>query len=152
MNTAEQTLTVERTYEAPIKRVFDAFADVEKFAQWFSPNPNVNLEIFDYDFRSGGRYRICFHGASGSKDIVGGEYVSITPPTQIVFTWQWEAPHTYEGHDTLVTIDLVDKGGSTLLTLTHEKLPNTEAKVNHSQGWTGALDQLAPWLARNAAA
>ncbi len=148
MNTAEQTLIIERTYQASIDRVFDAFADVEKFAQWFSPNPNVNLEVFEYDFRQGGAYRICFHGTSGSKDIVGGTYLTITSPTQIVFTWEWEAPHTYEGHQTLVTIDLADQGGETHLTLTHEKLPSTEAKTNHNQGWTGALDQLEPWLAR----
>ena len=151
MSTAEETLVIERTYEAPIDRVFSAFADVEKFAQWFSPNPNVNLEVFEYDFRPDGRYRICFHGSSGSKDIVGGTYVTITPPTRIVFTWEWEAPHTYEGHNTLVTIGLAGQNGETHLTLTHEKLPSTEAKTNHNQGWTGALDQLAPWLARGSA-
>ncbi len=152
MAEAQHTLVVERHLEAPIAKVFDAFADVAKFAQWFGPSPRVPLEIFDYEFEPGGRYRICFHGESGSKDIVGGTYVSITAPTQIVFTWQWEAPHTYEGLQTLVTVDLTEKDGTTHLVLTHEKLPSTEAKANHDMGWSGALDQLGPWLARTHAA
>ncbi len=149
MTIADHTLTIERHLSAPIDSVFDAFANVSKFAQWFGPSPDVNVEIFEYLFEKDGRYRIGFKGSGDTADVAAGFYVSITPPTQIVFTWQWEPPHVYAGHDTLVTIDLAPTSNGTKLKLTHEKLPSTEAKENHNQGWSGAFDQLEPWLARH---
>ena len=146
MTALDHTLRIERNLSAPIEKVFDAFADVSKFAQWFGPNPNVNLEVFEYLFQKDGRYRIGFKGEGGTADVVAGIYVAITPPKQIVFTWQWEEPNQYAGLDTLVTIDLDALPDGTLLTLTHEKLPSTEAKENHNLGWTGALDSLEAHL------
>ena len=146
MTTADHTLKIERHFAAPIETVFDAFADVSKFAQWFGPNPNVNVEVFEYLFEKDGRYRIGFKGEGGTAHVVAGMYLAITPPTQIIFTWQWEKPHQYEGLDTLVTIDFAPRSDGTALTLVHEKLPSMEAKENHNQGWTGSFDQLETWL------
>ncbi len=147
MTTADHTLRIERHLSASIEKVFAAFADVSKFAQWFGPNPDVNIEVFEYQFEKDGRYRIGFKGGSGTTDVVAGIYVLITAPTKIVFTWQWEPPHTYAEYDTLVTIDLAASGNETVLTLTHEQLPDADAKTNHNEGWSGAFDQLETWLA-----
>ena len=147
MTTAAHILKIERRLSASIEKVFDAFADISQFAQWFGPDPSVNLEVFEYQFKRDGRYRLGFKGNGGTMDVVAGIYLAITPPTQIVFTWQWEPPHTYATQDTLVTINLAANGNETILTLTHEKLPDADAKAHHNEGWSGAFDQLETWLA-----
>lgn len=149
MTEAEHILVVKRSYKASVTRLFDAFADVEKFAQWFAPNPRVKLELYEYDFRSGGSYRIGFTEPGGGTATVGGTYVAIENPNKIVFTWEWQGPHTYAGQNTLVTIDMTQNGEQTDLVLTHEKLPSTEAKANHNEGWSGALNTLGTWVSEN---
>ena len=49
--------------------------------------------------------------------------------------------------ETLITIELVDRGGATRLTLTHDFLPTEGSKESHAFGWNGSFDRLAEVLA-----
>lgn len=119
------TLQLSRTVDAPRERVFGDWTRPEK---WFWPtriNPSYAV-----DLRPGGRFRI-------SSDVVtvSGEYVEVTAPERLVFTWHWEG----EPLETLVTVDFV---GATELRVTHEGHETTEQRDNHEQGWTDCLDRL----------
>ena len=66
-----------------------------------------------------------------------GRFMEITRPRRIVFTWSSEAA----GKDTLVTLDFARAGERSLLTLTHERLPQDKLEA-HWSGWTSILEKL----------
>jgi uncharacterized protein YndB with AHSA1/START domain len=70
-----------------------------------------------------------------------GTYREVRPPERLVCTWRWEAEPEYG--ETLVTVEFLDRGGSTEVVLTHELFPTDEARRGHEQGWTSSLDRLA---------
>jgi uncharacterized protein YndB with AHSA1/START domain len=80
--------------------------------------------------------------------VVVGEYKEIRPPEKLVFTWRWE---TKPMNDTIVTIELLDRGHSTELVLTHEKLSPVEFRDEHGHGWTGRLEMLAGYISERSA-
>jgi uncharacterized protein YndB with AHSA1/START domain len=45
-----------------------------------------------------------------------------------------------------VTFNLEPSDGGTLLTLTHEHLPDEDARKSHEAGWKGLLDKLPVFL------
>ncbi len=45
------------------------------------------------------------------------------------------------GH-TLVTVDFVDRDGTTELILTQEGFPHEVSREDHSTGWTGCFDSM----------
>ena len=50
----------------------------------------------------------------------------------------WEEDGT-PGHETLVTINFVEKDGGTEILFTHEGFENGEQRDMHNQGWTSTL-------------
>ncbi len=58
-----------------------------------------------------------------------------------MYTWRWEAEP--ELGETLVTVEFLDREGSTEVVLTHEFLPTEKARGDHKKGWHGCLDRLA---------
>jgi uncharacterized protein YndB with AHSA1/START domain len=87
----------------------------------------------------GGRFRIDMHQADGAVVEHVGQYLEITPPRRLVFTWA--SPAT-QHKDSLVTIDFIESDGGTEISLTHEQLPEYMAQA-HVGGWTSALEKLA---------
>ena len=71
-----------------------------------------------------------------------GEYLEITPPEKLVFTWSSPAVK-----NTRVTVELRDLGDSTELWLTHELLETEHQRKSHSGGWEAALVKLEKLLA-----
>jgi len=72
-----------------------------------------------------------------------GEYRELHRPERLPFTWICE--HTLD-RETLVTVALRAVGEETELTLTHERLPDDEARRKHERGWTGIVEKLAAHL------
>jgi uncharacterized protein YndB with AHSA1/START domain len=126
---------------------------VDLLEKWFCPAPQVTLKVASLDLRIGGKYRLLYRFPSGQVVPVVGEYRTIAPPRQLVFTWTWEAPDPDAGVDTLVTIDLHEKDGGTEVVVKHERFPTEEKMRQHQSGWVGTLerlDQLLHFEARSA--
>jgi len=108
------SLTLKRRLNARPEKVYAAWADGEKLAQWFGPSQvksgSVNAEL---DVRVGGRYRISFEGEGGEYHEVGGVYREVVPNERLVFSWAW---HSTPERESLVTISMKPEGGGTLLT------------------------------------
>jgi uncharacterized protein YndB with AHSA1/START domain len=141
-----KALVLRRSYPRNRLCVFDAFASADALEQWFSPASDISTRVIEFDFRSGGRYRIVFSLPDGTETSLRGEFTRIDRPIQLRFTWCWEKPDPHAGLDTLVTIDFVDKGGITEVVVSHEKMEDSEARDRHSAGWRGALERLHAWL------
>jgi len=72
-----------------------------------------------------------------------GEFTAVVPDERLEFTWGWVGNPNIPPGSTMVSIDLIDDGDGTLLTLTHRNLPADEAPL-HREGWQAWLSELGP--------
>jgi uncharacterized protein YndB with AHSA1/START domain len=138
-------LRLSRTFNAPRERVFRAWTDPEALTRWWAPEQFTCLAA-EVDLRPGGRYRFTFREhAQGQTLAVGGEFKEVKAPERLVYTWRWE--HWEAGmEESLVTVDLAERGGVTELALTHERFPEKMLCDRHEAGWGWTLDCLAKFL------
>lgn len=139
------SLSLRRTFAAPRERVFAAWTDPAQLAQWFGP-VGYQAEVLEVDLRVGGRYRIGFRpeSASETESHVSGEFLEVTPPARLRYTWVWEEQEGFP--NTIVTVEFHDKGNETEVALSHERFPNAEECERHRQGWTSTLTKLPQLL------
>jgi uncharacterized protein YndB with AHSA1/START domain len=142
----EDTVTLTRQFKAPRERVFAAFASGPMLSQWLGP-ANGKVQSCDVDFKVGGKYRYAFNSPEMGDMAVNGEYREITPPSKIVFTWQWEDDEDWAKVTSVITIDLVAQGTETELRLTQVGFPAPEGRDNHGRGWGTCFDRLEALLA-----
>ncbi|HSG66454.1 MAG TPA: SRPBCC domain-containing protein [Gammaproteobacteria bacterium] len=132
------TLTLTERFDAPVERVFGAWASSAQIQRWFGPG-KVRVQAADVDFRLGGRYRIAMRDTDGAEHVAIGEYREIVPNRRLAFTWQWE------GSDAVTFVELefhaLGAGGSELK-LVHTRFATEEQRDHHGQGWRGCFAQL----------
>jgi uncharacterized protein YndB with AHSA1/START domain len=124
-----EALVIERTFNAPVARVWKALTDVEQMRQWYFElkefKPEVGFEFeFSVEHKGMNYHHLC-------------KITEVIPQKKLVHTWR------YKGHegDSLVTFELFADGDKTRLKLTHEGLetfPKTPsfARKNFMEGWT----------------
>jgi uncharacterized protein YndB with AHSA1/START domain len=137
---AANSLRVTRVINASVERVFEAWTDRDRLVAWFCPK---NMEVADasVDLRVGGRYRVSMRNPDGRTFTAVGEYREIEAPKRLYFTWDWEE-EDYGVGETLVTVELRDRGGTTEVVLTHERFASEEAVASHTEGWNSCFDRL----------
>ena len=146
--TDEHTLTIERSYQAPARRVFDAFTSEEVMRRWWHPAPDWETPEASVDLRVGGRVRVVMRDPdTDARYGGGGEYVEIDPPNRLVFTWIWDDDRDQVRQ--LIEIDFQEHEGVTTVRFTHRNLWNEEAVRSHEEGWSAAFDNLARTVERN---
>ncbi|MFO1183536.1 MAG: SRPBCC domain-containing protein [Bauldia sp.] len=117
---------------APPEEVFPYFTDPEKYLRWMG----VAVRI---DARPRGRFQVDPNG----REIIAGEYLEVSFPKRIVFTWGWREPpdHPMREGSSRVEIDLIAQDGGTLLRLTHFDIA-TSRREEHETGWSYHLARL----------
>ena len=130
-------IVVRRTIAATADELFEAWLDPESLAQWMLPGDHRRNTV-SVDARAGGAFDIVMHHQDGSKRHYG-EYRLIERNKKLVFTWHSDATHHTE---TLVTVEFIAASASTEIVLTHERLPNHDAGLKHTKGWTRGLELL----------
>lgn len=142
MASSPRSLTARQRYDAPAELVFKAFTDPLLLPRWFSPAPDIAMDVLAHELRPGGRYRFRYRQPDGSISIVAGEFLEIVPPERLVFTWTWEEPDPHAGIKTLVTVAVLDDGRGSEVVVTHEHFPDDASRSRHDQGWRGTLARL----------
>lgn len=107
--------------------------------RWWGVTPHPNKPIAETDLRVGGRFKVQFWGQGGEHHSVSGIYREIVPNRRLVFSWAWQSTPERESQ---VTVDLNPVDDGTMLTLTHEQFFSEQARDDHRNGWSGALDNL----------
>jgi len=128
-NHLAEAVVIERTFNAPIARVWKALTDVRDMRRWYFDLKEFKPEVgFEFAFtveHEGFKYcHLC-------------KITEVIPQKKLAYTWR------YEGHegDSLVTFELFANGAKTRLKLTHvgletfPKLP-AFARKNFINGWT----------------
>jgi len=142
----DYTLSLDRDYNAPPEKVFQAWTDPNFITSWFGPD-GAEVHSAEIDLNVGGEYRLTLKEPDGSVAVLHGKYREIDPPHKLSFTWILDG-QACEGSagqhaETVVTLDFQDQNGATRLVLTHDFLPTAESRDSHFMGWTDSLDSLA---------
>ena len=137
---ADMTLRIERTFEAPAERVFEAWTSEEVLRRWFHAERDWETPEAKVDLRLGGAVRVVMRDTDEGRDIGGGgTYTEIDPPTRLAFTWTWDDDSDRE---TLIELDFLEADGRTTVLLTHSALADEESVRNHEDGWSKCLENL----------
>ena len=143
------TLRIERTYAAPVERVFDAWTSPEVMRRWWQAEIGWETSEAEVDLRVGGAVRVVMHDPGRGVDHGGGgRYTEIDRPARLAFTWLWDG----DDRRTLIEIDFEEADGATTVRFTHSGLWSEEAVRSHEGGWGRILDRLGLDLARPAGA
>ena len=134
------SITMNRTFKHSKEDVYNAWTNRESLISWFAPAKEFTTIVHAQELKVGGKYKIEMCEPDGTAHVIHGEYVALNPYEQLVFTWKWESDE--QEVNSLVTIDLIEKNGSTDMVLLHEKLESQNSVDLHSEGWTGCLSQL----------
>jgi uncharacterized protein YndB with AHSA1/START domain len=72
-----------------------------------------------------------------------GEYVDISPPEKLVFTWTFEtsAEGSIAFPYSTITLDFLEASDGTEIVLTHSGLPSKDARDGHREGWILGFNQ-----------
>ncbi len=151
--TPESTLRITKSIPAPVERVFEAWTRPEVMADWYAPTDEFLPSTIEVDLRVGGTYKVGMKHKDRDLHLVTGQYCRIEEPHLLSFTWAWqthdvETPDLHLKPETQVTIELCPNGGSTDLTLTHERFRDEALRDRHKEGWTGCLSRLAAKVGR----
>jgi uncharacterized protein YndB with AHSA1/START domain len=79
--------------------------------------------------------------AGGERIAVTGEFLDVTPPRRLVYTWTWEGTFP-EMAPTVVTVEIDGSPDGTLLTLRHDNFADAGIREQHRTGWIAACNRL----------
>jgi uncharacterized protein YndB with AHSA1/START domain len=103
---AEREIHIERVFDAPRERVFEAYTDPDLIAEWWGPRNGTTI-IDEVDPRPGGKWRFITRMPDGQETAFRGSYREVTPPERIVQTFEWEG---LPGHVSVETATFEDLG------------------------------------------
>ncbi|MFS4468740.1 SRPBCC family protein [Maribacter sp. 2210JD10-5] len=78
-----KTITITRTFNAPINLVWEAWTRPEHIAEWWSPK-GVKTEVVEHDFKVGGKWKYSMPMPNGQEFIAEGVYTEIVEFEKIV--------------------------------------------------------------------
>jgi uncharacterized protein YndB with AHSA1/START domain len=130
MTSADQEVVERELYIAARPEIVFAFlTEPEKLVRWLGMRASIQAQ-------PGG----AFHIHINERDLVGGEYLEVTPYSRVVFTWGWEGSSLPLG-STTVEITLTPEARGTRLRLRHLGIP-VEQRDFQAAGWDHSLARL----------
>lgn len=80
---SKRTLTLERTFNAPIQLVWEAWTQPEHIASWWGPK-GMNTKIIEHNFKAGGVWKFSMTMPDGKEFITEGVYSEIVEFEKII--------------------------------------------------------------------
>jgi uncharacterized protein YndB with AHSA1/START domain len=165
MGANKNSFTLSHEFNAPVEKVFDAWADTEHLKQWFAPK-GYTVEYTKADIRPGGESHYCLASEHGLKIWGKMFYKDIIPPFKVSYTQVYSneqggiEPHPMIKNfpiEIFTTVMLEEIDGKTKLDLTWEPLNASMEEETRfidetfelSQEWGGMFDQLEEYLANS---
>ena len=125
-------VVVERTFNAPVARVWKALTDVDQMREWYFDLKEFRPEVgFQFEF-------VVEHEGNSYHHLC--KVTEVIPEKKIAYTWRYKG----EPGDSLVTIELFPESNMTRLRLVHaglETFPRTPAyaRKNFEAGWSAII-------------
>lgn len=155
----KKELDFERTYDAPIDVVWDAWTRPEMLREWWGP-PKTSIPECDVDLRVGGAIRIVMEAGpemgkyAGTRWPLEGTFTTVEQPSRLVY----DARSWTEGEEDTTTIEhtnevtLSAEGGKTVvrlhITINEIGSGAKMAAFGMKWGYKAQFDKLEAFLAR----
>lgn len=132
-----EPFVIERTYDAPVEKVWKAITDVNDMKQWYFDLPAFKPVVgTEFSFEGGPPEKSYLHLCK-VKEVI--------PNKKLSYSWRYDG---YPG-DSLVTFELFPEGKKTRVKLTHSGLetfapannPDLDKK-NFEAGWNDIIGKL----------
>jgi uncharacterized protein YndB with AHSA1/START domain len=101
---SDREIRVERIFNAPRERVWQAMTNPELVSQWWGRGEKLVVERMEVV--RGGRWRFVVHGAHGVNGFEG-RYREVKAPESVVQTFEWDG---MPGHVIVESMTLEDLG------------------------------------------
>lgn len=147
------TLTLERSFSAPIEKVWEALTVADSLKKWWCP-PGMESPHISVDFKKGGIFRYCFSSSDGKEFWGRGVYQTIEQPKFLSFLDTFTdsqgspVPSSYYGMsgeeiiESLVAFSLTTDNGITTMKMTGDNPHDDSMLENMKKGWNGMFDKL----------
>jgi uncharacterized protein YndB with AHSA1/START domain len=113
----DREIVMTRFFDAPRRRVFDAFTKPDLVKQWLLGPDGWSMPVCEIDLRVGGKYRYVWRrDKDGTEMGMGGVYREIVAPERIVNTERFDDPW-YTG-EALITTTFAEQGDRTTVNQT----------------------------------
>lgn len=124
---SDRELVVTRTFDAPVRLVYEAWRDPALFQRWWVPaSAGITLLSCEMDVRTGGTYRLEFgHPASEQPMAFFGRYLDVVPNERIVWTNEESGDQ-----GAVTTVNFEERDGRTRVT--YSELYPTEAALDEA--------------------
>lgn len=155
--------TITRTFDASLDRVWRAWTDPTRLAQWWGPK-GVTSTMKTFELKSGGVWHCKLEGPG--YPAMWGKYIfrEVTPKSRLVFVVSFSdeagnlTKHPLSTDwplEILSTVEFAERDGKTTINVTWTPINASELEhktfddgaASMKGGWTGTLDQLEAHLA-----
>jgi uncharacterized protein YndB with AHSA1/START domain len=131
----EREIIIERVFDAPRERVFQAYVDPELIPQWWGGGGTTTVDKMDV--RVGGDWRYVTDHPEYGQSAFRGTYREIDSPSKLEQTFEWEG---MPGHICVETTTFEDLGGRTKVT-TRSLFHTTEERDGMLASMEGGVDE-----------
>ncbi|HEX8226398.1 MAG TPA: SRPBCC family protein [Candidatus Saccharimonadales bacterium] len=107
-----QSLSIERTFNAPVDKVFDAFVNPEKVVRWWG-GKTFETKADTFEPRSGGSWRIVQSDENGEYNF-HGVFHEVALNERIIWTFEFEGLPE-KGHALMETMHFTEQDGKTTI-------------------------------------
>ncbi|HBI17476.1 MAG: hypothetical protein UR60_C0043G0022 [Candidatus Moranbacteria bacterium GW2011_GWF2_34_56] len=151
-NNKKGELIINRIFNAPIERVWEAWTNPEIFKKWWGPK-DFTAPYAEVDFRVGGKSLACMKAPDGKEYWSTGTYKEIIPYKKIVTTDSFSdkegnivSAKEYGMEDIPEELEIEVnfkklENRKTDMTLKHGKFPEGSIIKSAQQGWSQSFDK-----------
>jgi uncharacterized protein YndB with AHSA1/START domain len=134
---SDKSFVIERTYNAPVEKVWNALTDKDQMKEWY-------FKLDEFRPEPGFEFSFAGQGHKGEKYIHLCKVLEVVKHKRLSYSWTYK---DYPGYS-VVTFELFSEGGNTRLVLTHAGLEtfvqdNADfARESFAAGWTELIGKL----------
>lgn len=136
-----RTLTIERTFNAPIELVWEAWTQAEHIASWWGPK-GMEINVIEHNFKVGGRWKYVMLMPDSSEFISEGVYAEIVELHKIITSADFKPMTT--GVELQVFLERNGDKTNFTFKVVHptEEYCKQQEQMGFYNGWGSAFDRL----------
>ncbi len=144
-NPSNRTLTLKRTFNAPLQLVWEAWTQPEHIALWWGPK-GMQTKVIEHNFKVGGQWKYAMTMPDGGEFIADGVYSEIIEFEKIITSANFkpmtenvelQALFEVNGDKTNFTFNVVHET---------EEYCKQQEKMGFYNGWGSAFDRLDTYI------